>query len=213
VFHTLAARGEPATLAALAAATDLHVNTLREHLDALEQHGYLQRRRAEPSGRGRPAWLYDAVEPPDRSEYAGLAVALAAAIHRSSATPREDAIAAGREWGHELARSPGPVRSRELAPEPRPTPERDAAIGEIAARRRVVTLLGDLGFAPETEQENTTVRLTRCPLLDAAHRYPDIVCGVHLGIVRGVLDELGADPSRTALAPFAEPGACRLDLT
>jgi predicted ArsR family transcriptional regulator len=54
------------------------------------------------------------------------------------------------------------------------------------------------------------VRLTRCPLLEAAHRHPDVVCAVHLGIVRGALDEQGADPSGTALAPFAEPGACVL---
>jgi hypothetical protein len=39
-----------------------------------------------------------------------------------------------------------------------------------------------------------------------------VVCGVHLGIVRGALEEYGADSDRTDLQPFAEPGACRLDL-
>jgi predicted ArsR family transcriptional regulator len=56
------------------------------------------------------------------------------------------------------------------------------------------------------------VRLTRCPLLEAAHRTPEVVCGVHVGIVRGALVERGASPAGTALTPFAEPGACRLVL-
>jgi len=58
----------------------------------------------------------------------------------------------------------------------------------------------------------SVVRLTLCPLLEAAHKHPDVVCGVHLGIVRGALEEYGADPTGTDLLPFSEPGACRLEL-
>ena len=56
------------------------------------------------------------------------------------------------------------------------------------------------------------VRLTRCPLLEAAHKYPDVVCGVHLGLAQGALEEYGAASDGTDLVPFAEPGACRLRL-
>ena len=48
------------------------------------------------------------------------------------------------------------------------------------------------------------------PLLEAARRHRDVVCGVHLGIVRGALEEYAADPADSALVPFAEPGACLL---
>jgi len=190
---------EPTTLAALISTTGLHANTLREHLEALVKHGLVRRHRAEPSGRGRPAWLYEATQGDEGSqhqEYAGLAAALASAIHRTSDSPRADAIAAGTEWGHELARGVG-------AP---------ATAGESAARRQVVALLDEIGFAPEPDHPGSVVRLTRCPLLEAAHKHPDVVCGVHLGIVRGALEEYGADPSGTELFPFSEPGACRLDL-
>ena len=45
-------------------------------------------------------------------------------------------------------------------------------------------------------------------LLEAARSHPDVVCGVHLGIVEGALQEW-AMPSQTAeLLPFSEPGAC-----
>jgi predicted ArsR family transcriptional regulator len=84
-----------------------------------------------------------------------------------------------------------------------------------AARREVVTLLERLGFAPSPDARINVVKLKRCPLLEAANRYPAVVCAVHLGVVRGALDSLGVDPAqteRTTLEPFSEPGACRLDL-
>src|SRR5699024_12003747 len=55
-------------------------------------------------------------------------------------------------------------------------------------------------------------RLTRCPLLEAAHEHPDIVCGVHLGLVRGALEVFGDPAAESELEPFSEPGACRLHL-
>jgi predicted ArsR family transcriptional regulator len=76
----------------------------------------------------------------------------------------------------------------------------------------VVSLLDDIGFAPRADARSSVVRLTRCPLLEAAHKYPDIVCGVHLGLARGALEEYRADPGGTELLPFAEPGACLLRL-
>jgi predicted ArsR family transcriptional regulator len=79
----------------------------------------------------------------------------------------------------------------------------------VPARRHVVALLDDIGFSPEADEQAVSARLTRCPLLDAARRFPDVVCAVHLGIVRGALDEYDADPSAAELLPFSEPGACR----
>lgn len=186
---------EPLTLASLVLVTGLHENTLREHLAALVRRGLVRRFRAEPSGRGRPAWLYElTAEEPARSEYAGLAAALAATIARTSDDPGRAAAAAGEEWGRELARDRGAV-----------------PVSPAAARDQVLRLLDDLGFEPETTPDHPAeVRLTRCPLLEAAHRHPEVVCGVHLGIVRGALEEYGADPAGSALEPFAEAGSCRL---
>jgi predicted ArsR family transcriptional regulator len=76
-------------------------------------------------------------------------------------------------------------------------------------------MLDELGFAPRPDARAGVVKLGRCPLLEAAHAHPEVVCGVHLGVVRGALAELGNDPARTErteLQPFSEPGACRLDL-
>ena len=202
VLETIEASAGPRTLAQLASAAGLHANTLREHLDALLTAGLVQRQQAAPSGRGRPAWLYEATEHERTAvaEYAGLAATLAAVLHRTSAHPVEDAVAAGTDWGHDLARAAG-------------RPDGD---DEVAARRQVVAVLDRMGFDPRVDTDadpgHATVRLTRCPLLDAAEQYPDVVCGVHLGIAKGALREYDADDSGADLKPFAEPGACLLRL-
>ncbi|WP_234411028.1 helix-turn-helix transcriptional regulator [Nocardioides terrigena] len=194
ILEHLRAQPEPVTQAALVTITGLHGNTVREHLDALVRSGLARRVRAEPNGRGRPAWLYDAISEESTSEYAGLAAALAASIARTSRHPGEDAAAAGEAWGHELARDRAGA-----APDP------------AAARGAVLDLLEDLGFDPHQDAEDPSrVRLARCPLLAAAHRHPEVVCGVHLGLVRGALEEYGADPAGSDLVPFAAPGACLL---
>jgi predicted ArsR family transcriptional regulator len=122
-------------------------------------------------------------------------------------------------WGRELVRRSGATAAAASAVTvdaakgsvPRATISPSAA----SARREVVILLEELGLAPGPDARAGVVKLRRCPLLEAAHQYPEVVCGVHLGVVRGALDELGTDPDRverTTLQPFAEPGACRLDL-
>lgn len=196
-------QAEPTPLAALATATGMRPNTLRDHLDALRGDGLVERRRAAPTGRGRPAWLYTATTDAGTgraagTEYAALAAALARAIHRSSRRPAEDAAVAGEDWGRDLVREHAGA-----APQDRGT-------SATAARRAVVDVLTEVGFSPVTDARAVDVRLTRCPLLAAAHQHPEVVCSVHLGLVRGALDELGAPAGEVTLEPFAEPGACRL---
>lgn len=192
----------PSSLHELSEVTGLHVNTLRDHLEALTQAGLVRQEQAPPAGRGRPARLYAATagaSAPVR-EYAGLAATLAATLHRTSDDPTADAVAAGTDWGHDLARAAG----------------RPGEPGEVGARRQVVAVLESMGFDPQVDTagdpQHTTVRLTRCPLLDTARRYPDVVCGVHRGIAQGALQEYDADDSGVRLVPFAEPGACLLHL-
>lgn len=226
ILDVLIDQPAPCTVSALSALTRQHPNTIREHLDGLADERLAVRTRAPAVGRGRPAWLFSAApevgfEPGARG-YAGLASALAAHIARTSRQPRADSIEAGLLWGRGLVRrstatevvtpaqasAPTVVASEGAGPGPK---EPDA----VSARREVITLLEELGFAPSPDARAGVVKLRRCPLLKAAHQHPAVVCGVHLGVVRGALDELGADPEgteRTSLQAFSEPGACRLDL-
>lgn len=209
VLDVLASQPEPCSVSSVATALDQHTNTVREHLEGLVEAGLATSENAPAHGRGRPARLYAAVtESPTTAgaaEYAGLASALAAQIARSSADPVGDALAAGRAWGADLVDAhepPSGDRGHE--------PSDEGADG--AARHEVVSLLGRLGFAPRTDDDAGSVALTRCPLLEAAYRNPEVVCAVHLGLAQGALERLGAPREGTSLLPFAEPGACRLYL-
>lgn len=190
----------PVRVTDVAGALGLHANTVREHLDAVVTLGLVERSTARTAGRGRPATLYrvSAADPAVAvRDYAGLATALAGQLARTSVQPERDARAAGVEWGRELL-------------DERSHAGRDA-------RQTVLEALARLGFAPDDDPGTSGARrgvaLRRCPLLDAARRYPTIVCQVHLGIVEGMLQRLGVtDTPGLDLIPFAEPGACRLFL-
>ena len=193
----------PVRVADAAAALDLHANTVREHLDAVVELGLVERSLARTPGRGRPATLYraSAADPAVvMRDYAGLATALAGQLARTSAHPERDARAAGVEWGRELI------------------DECSHSGGD--PRQSVLEALDRLGFAPDDDPNapgahggTGSIALRRCPLLNAARRHPTIVCQVHLGIVEGMLERLGAaGVPGLGLIPFAEPGACRLFL-
>ena len=218
ILERLAAAGRGRRVADIAAETGLHQNTIREHLDALADVGLADRSRSAATGRGRPAWVYTARPsmPLDGRvrEYAGLAAALAGQIANGSADPRAEGLAAGERWGLELTRA-APAGAT-APPGPAGSTQRQAQ-----ARHRVVAMLAELGFAPEPSAPEpsapepgaeATVRLTRCPLLEVAHRYREVVCAVHLGMARGLLLGCGGDAEHAVLRPFATPGACLLDL-
>jgi predicted ArsR family transcriptional regulator len=195
VLEAMQSRESPASVGDVAYALALHENTVRKHLDGLVDRGLLVCDSGVAVGRGRPARAYSALpqstEPDARvREYVGLATALARHISTTSDDPRGDAITAGETWGVELAHVADSAAVRD-----QPTLE---------------SLLGSLGFAPERDAADGSMALRRCPLLDAVHAEPVVVCAVHLGLVRGIVTALGGDPDTLTLHPFSEVGACRL---
>ncbi|HKX66216.1 MAG TPA: helix-turn-helix domain-containing protein [Intrasporangium sp.] len=187
---------EPRSIAAVAQALGLHVNTAREHLDGLVDAGLALRSRLTPNGRGRPGWGY-AVRPgvgaSSVGEYASLATVLAEHAAAQGGDVAGDMARLGRGWGRGL------VGSRAADKDGEPDPE-----------RTVVEVLDTLGFDPE--ERPPVVRLRQCPMLDVARRHPEVVCRVHLGLVEGVIEAAGGDPEGVDLEAFAEPDACLLHL-
>ncbi len=193
VLDLLEARGPEMTVGVVADVLGQHHNTARGHLDALVELGLVVRSRQPAAGRGRPAWLYTSVDgsgADDRSrDFLALTTAFATHVARTSSDPVEASLAIGREWGQRLASA-----------------SRKAGHGEVLA------LLARGGFGPEPSADGASVALRRCPLLEAARAHPDVVCGVHQGMVQGLLEAGGVDATGVRLLPFAEPGACRLEL-
>lgn len=135
---------------------------------------------------------------------------------------RAEAGARGRPaWHYEVTSDPGPGGSgavvaalaahlHDSSPDPR-------GAGRAAGHAYGRTLHADIpelmathGFAPEPRGAEKML-LTRCPVLEAARAYPDVVCALHLGLVEGALEALGR-PEAAALHPFADERGCLLRL-
>jgi len=200
------------TVTSLSTLTHQHPNTIREHLEALVDDGLAMKFRTPAQLRGRPAWLYQRTSrsdsDPQTQEYADLACALAGQIAKTSAHPRADAIEAGRGWGRELVKKSRVIDGA--------TTQSEVELSTSAINLELLALLSQLGFEPSADPHLKVIQLRRCPLLEAAHRYPEVICAVHLGIIRGALQELGAGADQIKgvdLQAFSEPGACRLELS
>jgi predicted ArsR family transcriptional regulator len=197
VLDALLDQPDPVGIDALAQATARHPNTVREQVNWLVARGYVTKVRQPHAGRGRPAWLYQARGPrPGDGDYVELAAALAWHLQDASPDARAEATAAGRRWGEDLVARRGAV----AAPSP------------AAGRRWTVELLEELGYDPAPDAEDRDVVLRRCPLLQAAHRFPGVVCSVHLGLVQSALEANGASADGSELVPFSAPGECFLRL-
>ncbi|ACU98840.1 helix-turn-helix transcriptional regulator [Saccharomonospora viridis] len=197
VLELLRTTDGPLTAHQVAQRVGFHVNTARFHLDALVEAGLAQRG-TEGAGRpGRPRMVYRAVahrasEGP--RSYRLLATMLSTLIDRVMPEPREAAIAAGREWGRYLAKRPAPFEHV------------DAEEGI----RRVANVLAEAGFAPgEVSGAGPRVLpLRHCPFQEVARVHGDVVCSLHLGLMQGVLAEVGAPVTARRLEPFVEPSLC-----
>lgn len=183
------------TVAEVAAVTGSHTNTAREHLDGLVESGYLVRAQLPAVGRGRPPMIYRTV-PNDRdvaAEYRMLAEILVDQLTEEWPDPvarRAHARGVGEEW---VRRRGEQERARALAQamfDPEPMPGKVTAPGCLPA---------------------VTVRMRCCPVRDLARAYPDVVCAVHLGVLRGTC----ADPVAAAqvdVVPFGDVGACLVNV-
>jgi predicted ArsR family transcriptional regulator len=174
------------------------------HLDKLVESGLLTASYARPPGRrgpgaGRPAKVYArsdrefAVTVPPR-EYELAARLLVQAVEADpSARSRAVLAEAARRLGAEL----GSAFERDAAG--RDTGRRDAA------GRDVKGVLSQQGYEP-CDGADGVIRLRNCPFHQLAEQHREVVCGMNLALVEGLVDGLGADGLRPVLDP--QPGHC-----
>lgn len=186
----------PQPVTVLADAIGLHSNTVRGHLDIMVEAGLVDRFTEDRDRPGRPCTLYGPTEPasPEEGGYRFLAEILAGSITTMSPEPSKVAEDAGRAWGAYLVEKPAPFERFE----------------SDETFTRIMTSLTDLGFEPEGEWDGsrTEILLHDCPFRDVARTRTDIVCSVHLGLMKGMSEEMGGAIRFEGLEPFAQPSLC-----
>jgi predicted ArsR family transcriptional regulator len=170
------------------------------HLDKLVDAGLAEARFERRTGRsgpgaGRPAKLYRrtatevAASIPDR--HYDLAAAILA-----------DAVAESAASGDPVAGTLGVVAHRVgsvLGGQVRDTDTDDDAEVERALRAS--------GYEPELSADGT-ITLGNCPFHRLAERHRDLVCGMNVHLVSGILDGLGTAADRLTAQLHPSPGHC-----
>jgi len=204
LYRYVAGAAEPVSREQAATAVDLPLHTAKFHLDRLVDEGLLDVEYRRLSGRtgpgaGRPSKLYRRADrqvsitlPERRYDLAGDL--LAAAIDRSTrdGTPVGDAV---RDVAH--------AAGLRLAGEAQPQAD-DADAEDQDGVARVVAVLGEHGYEPRVEARE--VCLANCPFDRLAAEHTDLVCGMNLALIGGVLEGLDASAVRARLDP--QPGFC-----
>lgn len=175
------------------------------HLDKLVEAGLLETTFRRLTGRtgpgaGRPAKLYrrssaeHSVSLPPR-QYDLAAQLLAEAVEEAGTGPvRATVDQVSRRFGRRMGED---VRNQAT----RPTRER-----RVSA---LVDALEDQGYEPR--REGSAVRLGNCPFHALTEQHTDLVCGMNLALLEGVVEGLG-DPALEAV-PSPRPGECCVAVT
>jgi predicted ArsR family transcriptional regulator len=197
VLALLQDAGEPMTASAVGARLGLHVNSARFHLDALAEDALVVRDREDRSTSGRPEVLYavaDAAPAVTHRSYRLLAEILTTFLADRLPEPSAAAEEAGEAWGRFLAPAAAPYQR----------PDRSESLGVL------VDTLERIGFDSHVVDDPGDLRLeiSHCPFLEVAEQHHDVVCAVHLGLMRGILEQTGAAVTADSLEPLVEPSRC-----
>jgi predicted ArsR family transcriptional regulator len=202
VLEMLRAAQRPMGVQDVAERTGVHPNTARFHLDGLVDAGLAARETEERDQPGRPRMVYRAVVEDATvglRSYRMLAEMLTGIVIARLPQPAQAAVEAGEAWGRYLADRPAPLQR----------------VDAVEGIQRVVKVLENTGFAPETAPGDTadtegqaTIRIRHCPFLEIAEQHREVVCSLHLGLMRGVLKEVRAPVTAERLEPFVEPSLC-----
>jgi len=197
VLAVLQAARRPLAVNEIATQVGLHPNTTRFHLDGLVEQDLAARATEQRDVPGRPRALYTATRDSPRAgrrSYRLLAEILTSYLAAHTKQPGKAALLAGQAWGHFLTDRPAPFRR----------------VDATTATEQLVRALDEIGFAPEavTAGGERQILLRHCPFRETAQEHQDVVCSVHLGLMRGMLAELDAPLDATSLDPFVEPSLC-----
>jgi predicted ArsR family transcriptional regulator len=200
IYLELARSAVPLATADVADTLGLHPNTVRPHLERLRDLGLLEVQSDNRGAVGRPHHRYSlapdapsfGLEPPTFPILADMLLRAA-----SLAGARADeANQAGRERG---ARDGARVRVR--------SEQGGACLESLVAE------LDRLGFDPAVagDEAAATIAFAHCPFQALAQANPELVCGLHRGLVEGFVDAVGG-AEVVAFRSLVDRDPCQVEL-
>jgi predicted ArsR family transcriptional regulator len=197
IYLELARSARPLTTSEIAETIGLHSNTVRPHLERMRDAGLVEVQSGARGEIGRPQHRYSlatdapslGLEPPVMPVLARMVLSMAERLGASVA----DAVAVGRDEG---------VR--------RSVPY-DAAPSTLEA---VVSDLDRLGFDPvvsDGDDDTAVVAFANCPFGGLAEQHPDLVCGLHRGLLAGFVAGMG-DAELVEFCSLADRTPCQATL-
>lgn len=188
IFALLSELRRPAGTDELAGQLGLHPNGVRIHLERMMSAGLVERRRErQPRGRPRDSWSISpnampGGDPP--TAYSDLGRWLVRAIVSSNVSEQEV-----EEAGLRIGRDMAPTVPAEEA---------------VEKEQQLFDVLTSLGFQPHREAESSaelTYCLTNCPYRDVVRERQALVCSLHRGMTRGILEVLDEHSALTGFLP------------
>ncbi|MBA2608746.1 MAG: helix-turn-helix domain-containing protein [Actinobacteria bacterium] len=201
IYLELARSDIPLATAEVAEMLDLHPNTVRPHLERMREVGLLEAAADNRGTVGRPQNRYRlAADAPSlglESSSMRILASMLAAAAAIGGVDSEAAADAGFVQGIDAGEAAGMQKRTSAA--------------------RCVSALSDelaaLGFDPAVGEDGATaaIAFTRCPFLELAEVYPDLVCHLHRGMIEGFVNV----PEGVRVAAFhtlADRDPCRVEL-
>ena len=199
IYLELARSPRPLATADIAESLQLHANTVRPHLERMRDAGLLA---VEVGGRGdvgRPQHRYSVaadapslgLEPPSIPVLARMVLSMAKRLQASDADAEAVGADEGRERARPYATAPSTLEALvsdldRLGFDPfvtdAPNRLRDSADGSPAA------VLDD--------DAEAVVAFAHCPFAELAQEHPELVCGLHRGLVAGFVAQMGDAETR-----------------
>ncbi len=200
IYLELARAARPLVTAEIAETLGLHPNTVRPHLERMREVGLLEVTTDARGEVGRPQHRYtlapDApslgLEPPTVPLLARMVLAMAERLDASA----DDAAAVGEQEGA--------ARAARYADAP-------------SALEALVADLDRLGFDPVVaadeldEADIAIVAFANCPFAAFAATHPELVCGLHRGLVAGFVAAMG-DAEVREFCPLAHRTPCQVSI-
>lgn len=205
IYLELARSNRPLTTSDIAESLALHANTVRPHLERMRDVGLLDVKVGGRGDVGRPQHRYSialdapslGLEPPTTPVLVNMVLSMAKRLQASG----DDAAAVGVDEGRR--------RSRPYVDAPSTL---EALVSDLD-KLGFDPVVGDASRSDETADDaSAVVAFANCPFADVAREHPELVCGLHRGLVEGFVEGMG-DAEASDFGTLTSRTPCRVTVS